>query len=522
MHAQTMFQRALDLLEVNRVDDAIPLLEELHQMEPRDARVNFALAMAARDAGDDFRRLELLKKAAQVAKKKALVFEELARAHARVEEEEEAIAAARKAVTLEPKNPDMHAVLGEIYRTMGREKMARQSYERALDLAPDHIFALTEYGELQLSLGETEEAERYFRKATASDNGDSSDAYIPLSELRSRTRDPQDLARLEDEIAKTGNRTQKQTGRLHFAAGAMWDDADDPARAFEHYDRGHAMIYPDYEVDTYKTRIDAMKALFTSSFFEERKELGSDSARPVFIFGMPRSGTTLTEQIINRHQKAAGLGELRYFNQQSQALRFGIGKFRIFEDNVLALGDRDFRRTARKYLALLDKLAPGAERVADKMPHNFEVLWLMALAFPKATFIHCTREPVDCCISIYTKALSSGHRYNRSQTTLGRYYRLYRELMEHWKAVLPVTIHEQSYEAMIADQEGQSRALIARTGLEWDPACLEFYKGERQVRTFSKEQVRKPIYTSSVARWKRYEPHIGPLLDALGDLAPTR
>ena len=438
------------------------------------------------------------------------------------EEESEAIVAARKAVALEPKNPDMHAVLGEVYLLMGRTTMARQSFERALALAPDHIGALTQYGELELSLGDTGEAENYFRKATSSSNGDPSHAYIPLSELKGRTRDPQDIARIEEEIARSDGRPLKPQGRLHFAAGALWDDEGDTARALEHYNRGHELLYPDYDIDVYKARIEAMKRLFTPEFFAERKDLGSDSEKPVFIFGMPRSGTTLTEQIINRHPKAAGVGELNYFSQQKQALGFGTGKFRTFADNVLGLGEKDYRRVARKYLALLDQLAPGAERVADKMPHNFEVLWLIALAFPNATFIHCTREPVDCCISIYTKALGSGHRYNRSQSTLGSYYRLYRELMEHWKSVLPVTIHEQSYEAMIADQEAQSRALIARAGLEWDDACLEFYKGERQVRTFSKEQVRKPIYATSVARWKRYTPHIGPLLEALGDLAPQR
>ncbi len=265
-----------------------------------------------------------------------------------------------------------------------------------------------------------------------------------------------------------------------------------------------------------------MKEVFTHTFFEERREMGHDSAKPVFIFGMPRSGTTLTEQIINRHPRAAGVGELSFFTHQGQALSFGADKPGIFADNAQAMKEKDFKRISRKYLTLLDKLAPNTNRVADKMPHNFEHLWLVALLFPSATFIHCTREPVDCCISIYSKALGSEHRYNRSQSTLSQYFRLYRDLMEHWKSVLSVEIHEQSYEAMVSDQEGQSRALIAQTGLEWDDDCLEFYKGERQVRTFSKDQVRKPIYKTSLERWKRYEPHIAPLLDALGDLAPNR
>ncbi len=516
-----MFQRALDLLEVNRVDDALPMLEDLHRTNPRDARVNFALAMAARDAGDDHRRLELLKKAAQVAKKKGIVFEELSRAYAAFNETEESIAAARKAVSLEPDNPDMHAALGTAYHHGDRLKMAEQCFQRALSLQPDHIATLTARGELQLSLGETAEAEASFRKAIASSNGDVSDAFVPLSQLSGRVRDPEDLPRIEELIADDSMRRKRELGRLHFAAGAMWDDASDYAKAYEHFDKGHDLLYPEYDVEEYRARIEAMKDFFTPEFFEERRDMGSDSDKPVFIVGMPRSGTTLTEQIINRHPMATGVGELSFFSQISQGMRFGHGRPGDFIDNVRALTERDLRRTARKYLAHLEKLAPRSPRVADKMPHNFERLWLLALLYPNASFIHCTREPVDCCVSIYSKALNTAHRYNRSQTTLGQYYRIYRDLMEHWKKVLPVTIHEQSYEAMIADQEGQSRELIAHIGLEWDEACLEFYKGERQVRTFSKDQVRRPIYSDSVKRWKRYEPHIGPLLDALADLAPA-
>ncbi len=518
--ADAMFQTALDLLEENRVDDATPLLAALHEQSPRDARVNFSLGVCAHHAGDDASCLRHLKWAAAVAKKKAIVFEELARAHMRAGETKEAVDAARRAITLEPKNPDMHAVLGDVYRDADRTLLADTSYKRALDISPDHVTALTGLAELRVSAGDLKEAEALLRRAAQSQTGDAPIAYIPLSQLRKREKHPDDLPALERELANERHRNARELGRLHFAAAAMADQEDDLSRAFEHYEQGHRSFYPPYRVETYAAQVDNARTLFTRNFFLERQDAALESRKPVFVFGMPRSGTTLTEQIIGRHSQAAGAGEIEFFNQQNQTLGFRTGSPAEFTKNVLALTERDLKRIGRKYLARLDQLAPKAQRVVDKMPHNFEVLWLMTLLFPNATFIHCTREPADNCASIFTTPLKSSHRYNRSQETLGRYYRHYRELMSHWKQVLPVTLHDHSYEAMIADQEAQSRALIAHTGLEWEDACLEFYKGGDAVKTFSKEQVRQPIYTSSVARWRRYEPHIGPLLSALGDLAP--
>ncbi|AXS41434.1 sulfotransferase [Breoghania sp. L-A4] len=518
--AESMFQAALDLLEENRVDDATPLLRTLHEQSPRDARVNFSLGITAHRAGDDAACLKHLKWAAAVAKKKAIVFEELARAHMRAGETKEAIDAARKAIALAPKNPDMHAVLGDVYQGVDRALLAERSYQRALELSPDHVAALTGLADLRITAGEPKEAEALLRRATQSPTGDGSIAYIPLSQLRKREKHADDLPAVERELATDGHRNAREIGRLHFAAAVMADQEDEVSRAFEHYEKGHQGFYPPYRVETYAAHVDNARALFTKEFFLERRDAAFETRKPVFVVGMPRSGTTLAEQIISRHSQAAGAGELGFFNQQNLALGFRMATPAEFTKNVLSLTTRDLTRIGRKYLAQLDQLAPKAERVVDKMPHNFESLWLLALLFPNATFIHCTREPADTCVSIFTTPLKPSHRYNRSQRTLGLYYRDYRKLMTHWHETLPVTVHDHSYEAVIADQEAQSRALIAHTGLEWEDACLEFYKGEEAVKTFSREQVRQPIYASSVARWQRYEAHIGPLLAALGDLAP--
>ncbi|MEP5623309.1 MAG: sulfotransferase, partial [Hyphomicrobiales bacterium] len=177
--------------------------------------------------------------------------------------------------------------------------------------------------------------------------------------------------------------------------------------------------------------------------------------------------------------------------------------------------EKDFKKVGRRYLKELENADDKAIRIVDKMPHNFEMLWLIALLFPNAKFILMKRNSNDICNSIYTTSFNSWHSYNIDQKTLGQYYNTYEDLIDHWKSVLPIEIFELDYENLIADQEEESRKLLDHIGLDWDPACLEFYNNENRVFTASQSQVRQPIYSSSVGRWKKYENYIQPLLQEL-------
>lgn len=521
MQADLIFQRALDLMERNKVEEAYPLLAELHGQFPQDARINFSLAVLADRLDENDRALHFLKKAAAVAKKKPIVFEQLARTLIKLGEESASIEAARKAVKLDPQNPDMHAVLGDAYRAAGRNLVAERSYQAALKLVNDHADALCGLAEIKVSLGETEAAKELFQRATRG-SGDTSNAYIRLSGMIDGPNDQATVEAVERLIADGGNSSPPELGRLYWAAASALDKLGELDRAFEHYDKGRQLLYPPYDPGRRDAMVSVMKETFTREFFRERRGVAFDSAKPVFVFGMPRSGTTLVEQIIGRHSRAVGAGEVPYFHRLHAQLGFTSGSPEDYARIVTSLDEKEFRRIGRKYLTLLDSFGSKALRVVDKFPQNFNSAWLLALLFPNASFVHCTREPVDTCISILTKPLKAAHSYNRSQEALGHYYRSYRATMAHWHDVLPVTMRDQSYEALVADQEAESRELIAHTGLDWEDACLEFYKGDRPVITFSQEQVRKPIFTSSIGRWRRYEEHIGPLLEALGELAPPR
>ena len=238
-------------------------------------------------------------------------------------------------------------------------------------------------------------------------------------------------------------------------------------------------------------------------------------ARPVFVVGMPRSGTTLTEQILASHHAIAGLGELPDMRMIARKLDYGSPNPESFTSKVAALGKREVAELAQEYLKAYARAPEGAARMVDKSPHNFEMLGLIALLFPGAHIIHCRRAPMDNCVAVYLQNFNESHGYNGDLATLGVYYREYLGLMQHWREALHFQMLEADYEATVASLEPSARALVAHVGLDWDENCLRFHESERQVRTPSRWQVRQPIYGSSVDRWKRYEKYLGPLKAAL-------
>jgi hypothetical protein len=233
---------------------------------------------------------------------------------------------------------------------------------------------------------------------------------------------------------------------------------------------------------------------------------------------MVRSGTTLTEQIISRHPRATGGGELRDIFRL--ALSLGLDNSgREYTKRLLKLTPSEAKELANRYLAALERISADADRIVDKMPQNFLHLGLIALLFPKARIVHCRRDPLDNCLSCFTMHLKDhAHGYTADLTTLGLYYREYANLMSYWREVLPMPIYDLSYEALVEEPERETRRLIDFIGLPWDDACLSPQESALPVRTLSRMQVRQPIYKTSVQRWRRYERHLGPLKEALGDL----
>jgi hypothetical protein len=312
------------------------------------------------------------------------------------------------------------------------------------------------------------------------------------------------------------------TDRVHldFALAKALADLKEHRRSFEHLLRGNAgkrATIP-YDEAAAMALFDRIEATFTPELIAAQSGLGDPSGVPIFVLGMPRSGTTLVEQILASHPLVHGAGELKTFNDVVDTVRGPDGAVAPFPEFVPALEAAPIRMIGAHYLAQIQALAPKASHITDKMPSNYYFAGLIHLALPNARIIHTMRDPVDTCISCFSKLFTAEQNHTYDLGELGRYYRRYQELMTHWRRVLPAgRILDVRYEDVVADLEGQARHMIAHCGLEWDPRCLAFHATERPVRTASATQVRRPIYRSAIGRWRVYEEFLAPLLRELAE-----
>ncbi|MGE3872709.1 MAG: sulfotransferase [Parvibaculaceae bacterium] len=476
-------------------------------------------------------------------------------AYVRQEKEKRAVPHFEFAVKAEPDNPHYLNNLGRLYVDLRLIELALPFLHKALAIKPDLASALLAIGKYYNEVGKVELALPYLERLHAmvpKDNGvkrelaesldtlgqkdAASRLYLELKQTGlshiigplyyfSRNAPleeaPALIAEIEQHLA-SGRFKDNGRSRLHNALGFAYEKSHDYPSAFSHFDQSNRLAAVDFDIRQYRDWVDGLIGVFTPSFFRERAAIGNPSALPVLVVGMPRSGTTLTEQIVASHGRAGGAGELMRIPLFAQRLNYGpqrdIGKFTAALE---FLGERGLREMGDNYVDLLKFHDPKAERIVDKLPHNFQYLGLVALMCPGARIIHCSRNPVDTCWSCFQNPLNEAHGYSRKLTDLGLYYREYRRLMDHWKAVLPLEIHQLNYERLTADFENEARKIIDFIGLPWDDACLNFHEAGRTVRTFSRQQVRNPIYSTSVERWRRYEAELAPLLDALGDLVPA-
>jgi tetratricopeptide (TPR) repeat protein len=299
---------------------------------------------------------------------------------------------------------------------------------------------------------------------------------------------------------------------LHFALGKAYADLDRHEQALRHLQEGNALKRKQVNYDEKATlqRLRDIAAVFSAELIRRNAGLGDPSTESVFIVGMPRSGTTLVEQVLASHPKVFAAGEVLHFTQATEAVT-------AFPEGIPSLGAEQLREIGARYAKSVRGLAPAAERITDKLPANFRFAGLIHLALPNARIIHIQRDPIDTCLSCFSKIFTGDQPFSYDLGELGRFYRAYDALMAHWRRVLPDgTMLEVQYEKLVADFEAQARRIVAYSGLEWNERCLEFHETVRPVRTASAVQVRQPLYRHSVGRWRAYEPWLGPLIEALG------
>ncbi|MGA3403432.1 MAG: tetratricopeptide repeat protein [Acetobacteraceae bacterium] len=429
-----------------------------------------------------------------------------------------AIAHHERALALNPNHAQAHNNLGSALEGQGRLDEALAHFERALALKPDYAQAYHNLGIVLQNLGRLAQAQQAYEQAIAL-APQTVRYYRPLLDVRRVVAGDPYLAameRLAQDMAALSNNDQHE---LHFALGKAYADLEQHERSFRHLVVGNALKRRSITYDESATLgfFDRIRAVFTPELMQRQQGLGDPSAVPIFIVGMPRSGTTLVEQILASHPAVHGSGERDDFMHAVESLHAPNDASPAFPEDVPALSGETLRQLGARYLAAITQAAPDAARITDKMPGNFAYAGLIHLALPNARIIHVRRDPIDTCVSCFSILFAVGQPQSYDLAELGRYYRAYAALMEHWRHVLPPGVMlDVQYEDVVADVAQQARRMVAHCGLEWDDACLAFHRTQRAVRTASAVQVRQDIYATSIGRWRRYGDLLQPLIKALG------
>jgi tetratricopeptide (TPR) repeat protein len=435
---------------------------------------------------------------------------------------EQAIDCYELALEIEPGYAEAHNRLGWVRYEQGALAEARERFQAALRLQPDFPGARCNLGQTLQELGELTASEQAYREVLR-DYPRHAAALAQLATLLRSKLPASDRLLVEQWLADAELSDSGRCGLL-FGLAHVCDADGAHEQAGAHLKQANALSLAvrnshnqGYEPAEHAHFVDKLIEIFTPAFFERMSDCGVGSERPVFIVGLPRSGTTLTEQVLASHSQVFGAGELRLARQDFLALGDEPAEGRAFEGLARLEGGRA-RRIAHQHLERLQTLHSTARRVVDKMPDNYMYLGLLSVLFPRAKFIHCRRDVRDVAVSCWMTHFRSIPWANHPDHIAARFEQ-YQRLMEHWREALPAAVLEVDYEETVADLESVGRRLVAWCGLDWEPACLTFHESKRPVRTASVVQVRQPLYRHAVGRWKNYATALAPLFERLQGLA---
>ena len=523
--ADTCSNLGITLAEQGRIDDAVSHYERALVLDPGhiNAHNNLGVALVHQDKIDD--ALPHFRQVLTIDPDHVDAHNNLGVALVRQGRIDDAIPHYERAVVLSPGHINARNNLGVALAQQGRMNDAVTHHERVLAINPDHPEAHNGLGNIFKFQGKFDDAMAHYGRAIAIRPA-YAEAHFSRAEIKTFHSGDADLAALEA-LARMDDLPADKAPFIHFALAKALEDSGDYPRAFEHLRKGNALKRRQisYDEPLAAQHFERISAAFDGSLFHRFQGQGDPSSAPIFVLGMPRSGSTLIEQILSSHPQVHGAGELTNLDAAMSTVLNAGDRQIPFPECVAALDGVALRRIGQAYLAGLPVPADGAIRIIDKMPDNFLNTGLIPLALPNARIIHTMRDPVDTCVSCYSKLFASGQHFSYDMAELGRHYRRYSELMNHWRSVLPPSaMLDVSYEDVVDDLEGQARRLIEYCGLPWDDRCLSFHRTSRPIKTASAVQVRKPLFRSSLQRWRKYESGLAPLLRELGDIkaVPTR
>ncbi len=492
------------LRSLGQLDEAVASYRQALVLKPGFLEVYNSLGNALQNLGQ-------LDAAAQSYRRALLLKPDVADAHNNLGnslldlgQHDEAVTCYRRALVLNSDYAEAHNNLGIALRQQNRIAEAEASCRRALEINPHSPATVIFLGQLHADKGKFPEAENLFKRAISIEPR-LPEAWAGIAGLRKMTSNDADWL-VEAQRLAGDCLPPRQEAHLRYAIGKYFDDVRDFGQAFINYRRANELAKLNgakYDRHRLTQSIDLITHTYDRNWLTQAS-VPNSSQRPVLIIGMPRSGTTLVEQILASHPSVFGAGELTYWSSASAAYEASL-RDRETTNSIID-------KLANDYLRLLREASADALCVVDKMPANFLYLGLVHAALPKARIIHMRRNPIDTCLSIYFQHFGTAHRYANDLDDLAHYYAAYSRVMEHWRSTLPEnSILEVSYEGLVADPETWSRKMLDFIGVPWDPICLEFERTDRTVNTFSKWQARQKISNSSVGRWRNYERFVGPL-----------
>jgi tetratricopeptide (TPR) repeat protein len=487
-HVEAMRLLAKIGMKLDVLDDAEFLLESALMLAPDYHAMRYDYALALLQRHKHLQALAELDRLLKLDPRNRAYRITYATACVGVGNNEEAIERYRAILAETPETPDLYLSIAHALKTLGKQQEAVENYRTAYRLKPS-------YG----------------------------DAYWSLANLKTYRFPDEELAQMRAQEEMPGIRTEDRY-HLCFAIGKALEDRAQYQDSFRYYEQGNALKKAETRFNMLPLERNALlqEAVCTREFFEARRGSGCPDSGPIFIVGLPRAGSTLLEQILASHSKVEGTSEL------PNILRL-VGELQGREPDsanpryprILAnLTAEDFCRYGEKYIADTRVYRSGKQRFIDKMPNNFRHVGLIHLVLPNARIIDARREPMACCFSNFKQLFASGQEFTYSIDDIARYYAIYERLMRHWDTVLPGKVLRIEHEDVVDDLEGNVRRILDFCGLDFEPACLEYYKTERSVRTASSEQVRRPIYKEGLDQWRCFEPWLGPLKSALGPLVP--
>jgi len=498
-------------------ENALNWLNKAVTQDPDCAAAHSNLGSTLQCLGENTRAVIAFRRAIELDPHHSLYFCNLGGILIDLEALDEAVDCYNQALRVNPEDQRAYLGLGKAWNALGDLDQAVSSYQKAISIDPANAKCYSGLGRVFEDHGEVDKAVASVQKAIKIDPG-SVTAYQILARNKKFKKHDAEIKAMESLFSLKGISDIKRS-HLAFSLGKAYEDLGEFDKSME-FILGATQLRRslfDYSISESEMQFDKIKKVFSPDFFAEYSDCGVSDRTPIFIVGMPRSGTTLVEQILASHPAVYGAGELKDLAKVYQSIDkiSGISQDDTFPEYLIGLESEAFAILGEEYVKRIRKYSPDSRFITDKLTHNFLRVGFIRVILPNARIINCTRNPFDNCLSLLKTDFQKGHPYSYEMSELGEYYKLYLGLMDYWRTALPGFIYDQNYEELVSNQEEQTHLLLQHCGLPWDDSCMTFHKTRRKIATASNAQVNRPIYQDSVNLWIHYEKYLEPLISTL-------